>query len=203
MVFRFQRASCVAVGAFNIYIVQPKWLVAKSLIPEGIELTMESKLDEPGFRFNSESMDVKWIVTPTRIVIESEDANADCGTVMAKLLEWLPETPVSGVGNNTQYSVTLSEVQSQLNLPNFPVDSPLEGHEIQQRTFHAGLKVSGCLHNLQLSVKNTTCELMTNCHLATSPDTTVDFIKHARSFGEHRLLGTVLAKQYLKADIHV
>ena len=204
MVFRFIKANCVAVGAFNIYIVQPHWLVAKQMIPEGIELVMESKLDEPGFRFSSESLNMKWTVTPTRIVIESDDATQDCGKVMAKLLEWLPETPVSGVGNNTHYALSLPEANSELNLPDFPIDLPMANHEIQQRAFHVGVKVNDCLHNLQLSVANIGCELLTNSHLAKQPHWKADVLqKHAENFFDHRSLGVELAKQYLKAQIDV
>ena len=33
MAFRFLKANSVAVGAFNIYIVQPDWLTRKEIIP--------------------------------------------------------------------------------------------------------------------------------------------------------------------------
>src|SRR5262245_44993370 len=100
MKFRFLKASCVAVGAFNVYIVQPQWLVAKNLLPRELEVVIESKMDEPGFRFYSNQLKVRWMVTPTRIVIETEDHTEDCGQVMAELLRCLPETPLVAVGNN-------------------------------------------------------------------------------------------------------
>src|SRR5262249_28353687 len=109
MAFRFLKASCVAVGAFNVYIVQPNWLSAKGIFLQGVEVAIEAKLDEPGFRFSSPRLKVCWFVTPTRIVIEAEDENEDCGKSMATLLAWLPETPLSAIGNNAYFRAPLNE----------------------------------------------------------------------------------------------
>ena len=50
--FKFQEASCVVVGTFNIYIIRPDWLGKLGLIPEGAIGKIERPLDQPGMRLS-------------------------------------------------------------------------------------------------------------------------------------------------------
>lgn len=204
MALRFQKASCVAIGAFNVYIIQPRWLVAKNLIPRGIPLLMESKLDEPGFKFSSDQMKARWSVTPTRIVIETDDADENCGELMAQLLGWLPETPLDAVGNNVHYHSAAQETATGISLPDYPILTPLPDQSVKQRSFHIAVNCGSCLHNLQLSMIDSGIELQTNAHLAVASETPSSTMQeHARLFPQHRKLGADLARHYLKAQFDV
>ncbi len=94
MAFQFTKVNCVAVGTFNMYIIQPAWLAKVGIIPKGIGVAIESKLDEPGFRFWSPKLPVRWYVTPSRIQVETQRADADCGELVASVFKSLPETPL-------------------------------------------------------------------------------------------------------------
>ena len=200
MVFQFKSASCVAVGAFNIYIIQPNWLAAKGILPHDLELFIETKMDEPGFRFFSNSLPVRWLVTPTRIVIETEDANENCGEIMAQLLGFLPETPIVAVGINTSYSAS-GEPSGIPDIPNYPIGEVLPDFQIKQRAFQAGVQHQDCLYNVQLTLTNGETLLLTNTHIA-SP-TMVLAQNHTRRFMEHRKTAVELAKHHLKVNFDV
>ncbi len=203
MALQFKKASCVAVGAFNIYIVQPQWLATKELIPRGMEVIIESKMDEPGFRFYSAELKHRWIVTPTRIAIETDDAAENCGELVAKLLRCLPETPLVAVGNNVHYQAAGADADSLPELPPYPLSEPLPGDELRQRTFHVAVDRDRCVHNLQLSVGPPGIELLINAHCPVG-DGGTDFAQaHAARFNEHHQIGVLLARHHLKVEFNV
>jgi hypothetical protein len=202
MPFRFRKASCVAVGAFNVYVIQPRWLASRGLLPAGVELVLDTKLDEPGFRFQAAELKLRWIVTPTRLAIETDDPDEDCGAPMARLLALLPETPLLGVGNNVYYETTPADAAA--GLPEFPSTQTRPGEELRQRSFHAAVALGGCLHNLQLSLNPEAAELLTNAHLQTPPEGGNELAwGHANRAAEHRRVGADLARHYLRAHIDV
>lgn len=203
MALHFQKANCVAVGAFNIYIVQPQWLAAKQLLPSDLEVVIESKLDEPGFRFTSETLRVRWLVTPTRIIIETEEPTEDCGQIMAQLLHWLPETPLVAVGNNAYYFATCEETDGMPALPDYPVHKPMPGYTLQQRSFHIGVAGSDSSYNLQFSLTSEGIELLTNAHGQIGKRGTKFAQDHARKFLDHRRTGVELARHHLQVNFHV
>ena len=199
MAFRFQRANCVTLGAFNIYIIQPQWLTAKQILPSNLEVVIESKMDEPGFRFSSDMLKVRWLITPTRIVIETEDPNQDCGQVMAQLLRWLPETPLVAIGNNTYYVALQAERADLPTPPEYPVPQPLADYSLRQRSFHVGVAVESCVYNLRLSLAPERTELLTNAHNPVGDERGAEFAQeHAKRFMEHRRTGVELARHHLK-----
>lgn len=163
VVFRFKRANCVAVGTFNIYIIQPAWLSEVGIIPKGSPVEVYSKLDEPGFRFTSPKLAARWVITPNRIQVETDTPGEDCGEAMAKVLSQLPWTPLVALGNNTIYQTPLEA------LPRIPVLTALdpkapEGFELAQKTVHVGMKRGDTLYNLQLSATEDEIELSSNAH---------------------------------------
>ncbi len=163
MAFRFKNASCVVLGTFNMYIVQPKWLADMKIIPKGIAVTIASKLDEPGFMLLSPKLGSKWVVAPNRILIETERATEDCGASMAKVLKSLPWTPLAGIGNNANFRAPLSELPSLAkNLRNAP-DVPV-GYEMAQRSFHVAFSQDNRVINVQLAITKEALELTTNVH---------------------------------------
>ena len=153
----------MAAGTFNIYIIQPAWLAEVDIIPKGIPVEIQSKLDEPGFRFTSPKMPTRWIVTPSRIQVESDRPDDDCGGAMARVFEQLPWTPLLALGNNTIYRASLDEL---VHLPLFGSlkQEPPTGFEFAQKMVHYGLKRGETLFNLMLALTTDEVEVSVNAH---------------------------------------
>lgn len=203
MSFRFETANCVAVGAFNMYIIQPLWLGAKGILPPNLELEVESNFDEPGFRFSSKQLPVRWVVTPTRIVIETDRKGEDCGKIMADLLGFLPETPLKAVGNNTYYSCSRESLDVP-EIPNFPRQDGLSGYDLKQRAFQFAVSRDNCVYSTQLTLSEDKAMLLTNAHGQISVNEGMKQAQdHARHFLEHRQTALDLARHYLKVNFDV
>ena len=67
------RVNTVAIGSFNIHIIQPRWLVAERIIESNQEIELKANLEEPGFRLSFPDKNMTWIVHPSRLIIESND----------------------------------------------------------------------------------------------------------------------------------
>ncbi len=84
--FRFQKASCVVVGTFNIHILHPQWLARRGLIQQGLEIGVETNLTRPGIRLRFPEHGALWSISPDRLVIETDHAAFDCGQLAAHVL---------------------------------------------------------------------------------------------------------------------
>ena len=167
MAFQFEKASCVVVGTFNMYILHPQWLMKREIIDTDAEVAIETNLTRPGFRFRFPKEGVVWTVMPSRLAVESEDPKIDCGTPIARVLQALPETPLFALGGNVHYRADLSELENlTAAIRDFPrVDPPAKGQSVTQRTFHTAVKRNE--HetlNLQLIIKEDDIELACNVH---------------------------------------
>jgi hypothetical protein len=198
--FRFKKASSVAVGTFNMYIVQPAWLAKIGLIPAGTQMTIASKLDEPGFRFFSPKLRSRWFVTPGRIEVETESHEEDCGTLLATVLEQLPWTPLLGIGNNAIYTAGLDELERLPSLGCFSPTGP-EGYELAQRTFHLGVSRQEETFNLQLAIMKEEIEISANTHRETRGDESSVAQETARKFFDHRRESEKLLRSLFQAEI--
>ncbi len=167
MAFRFEKASCVVVGTFNMYILHPQWLAKHKIIEEGTEVGIETDLTQPGFRFRFPKSKAVWSVAPHRLAIESQDPETDCGEAVAKILKVLKETPLFALGNNVHYQAELSERENlSPSIREFPeTEPPTKEQSVLQRTFHAGVKRSERVTaNLQIALKEDGIELGCNIH---------------------------------------
>ena len=145
MNLHFRKSSCIAIGAFNVYIIQPEWMAAKGFFDPDSEVSIETKLDEPGFRFSQEGSTVRWVVTPTRIAVETEDEGINCGAVIARILNLLPETPITAVGNNSFFQVFDAPTP-----PSIPSPECESAYNVTERVFHIGLQTGKTIFNLGL-----------------------------------------------------
>ena len=204
MAFRFEKASCVVVGTFNMYILHPQWLVRNKIIDDSIEVGFETNLTQPGFRFRFEK--ALWNVAPDRLTIETQDPEVDCGKVIADILGRLPHTPLIALGNNTQYHANLSELEvlSQA-IRDFPrTESPTPDNKVVQRTFHVGIKrAEQETVNLQIAIKENSIELACNVHVdlvgrGTPSDSA---IAAAERFFDDRVESKLLAHHFLGTAI--
>jgi hypothetical protein len=183
-----------------MYIVQPAWLARIGIIPKGVEVAIGSKLDEPGFRFFSPKLAFHWFVTPSRIEVETEDPDEDCGGIVATVLANLPWTPLLGLGNNAVYTAALSEIDA---LPD-PIRRPPEirgGYDLAQRSFHFGLSRENRVINLQLSITLETVEMSINVHTELRNRDSETTQAAARRFLPDLREAETIARQLWKVDI--
>lgn len=185
MAFRFDRSSCVAVGTFNIYIVQPAWLAKREIIPKGIQVAIASKMDEPGFRFQSPKLKSQWLVAPDRIEIITRHPEEDCGMSMSRVIESLPWTPLKAIGCNVIYKAPADDAGGTKALAVFQPSEPA-GYELYQRSLHAGLKHDDHLFNIQLSATSDGLELAVNIHTEIEDRGSELARESARRFLDHR-----------------
>lgn len=167
MAFQFEKASCVVLGAFNMYILHPQWLAEHEVIERGTEVRIESNLMRPGYRYHFPKQNSIWSIAPDRIVVESWHPQVECGSMVAKVLESLPETPVFGIGNNATYRAERKELDALASrIRDFPLpETPPEGHRVAGYTFHFAVERHiDDIINLQLAVKDDVLELSCNAH---------------------------------------
>ncbi len=163
MALQFKKATAVAVGTFNIYVIQPKWLTEIGQISEGARVKIEANFDRPGFRFSYEDGSICWAVQPDRLVIESTSASDDCGSKLAEILDKLKWTPLRAIGINAEFGGDASELESladSCGLPNCHIPSE---YELKQRTIHVAVKKQSQVFNAQLSAHEKG-ELSVNVH---------------------------------------
>ena len=206
MAFRFQKASCVVVGTFNMYILHPQWLAKHEIIETGMEVGIETNLTQPGFRFRFPEDKAIWSVAPNRLAIESQDPKTDCGETAAKILRALPETPLFALGNNVHYQAELSERENlSSSIRDFPeTEPPTKEQSVLQRTFHAGVKRSERVTvNLQIALKEDGIELACNVHneLGNSENANEVAVAAAERFFDDRAEVKALAQRFFGTSI--
>jgi hypothetical protein len=149
--FVFTKSAAVAVGTFNIYIVQPRWLAQIGLIEKEFRIKIESDFTRPGFRFFIPDTPIVWNVRPDRLVLEGKSFDADCGTPLAKVLRTLRWTPLTGVGTNLEFEADWSVLENiKCKMPDCPAPP---GYESGQRTWHSAFHRGEQVFNLQVSAQ--------------------------------------------------
>ena len=151
MAFTFKNSSCVVIGTFNIYILQPKYLAEMGVIERGHEVRLSADLSQPGIRFQIQT--ANWIVRPERLTVETDDRDFNCGETVASVLDALPWTPIKAVGINVSFQAGLERLD---NLPD---------HVRLPRLVNS----DGLTHRaMSLGIAND--EFVTNFTLAASPE---------------------------------
>lgn len=98
MSLSLDHAACFLRGHFNPRIVNPDWLAQQGIwSSDGVALGLGILRDGLSFRDKS----VEWLVDNQGLVLSSLDA--DCGDLAAQVLELLPHTPMTAVGNNFNF----------------------------------------------------------------------------------------------------
>ncbi len=153
--FRFHNSSVVAVGTFNIYVLQPENLARMNAIRSEKKVLVMGDLSAPGVRIVDG--DVNWIIRPDRVSIESNNPSSNCGEKLARVTDSLIWTPIVAIGMNVTFRGELS----------VDVVGDLELHQIDravQCTCHAAFVFQGGLLNVQLSRTTEHQELTLNAH---------------------------------------
>lgn len=202
---RFRKSTAVAIGTFNIYVIQPRWLVEVGLLQKTDKVLMEADLTRPGFKFTQVGRARGWEVRPDRLVIESEQPDEDCGSALADILDKLPWTPLTAVGTNVTFAGDLSDLDRMAGACAFPPCEPPEGHKVVQRTLHIGIQVGDNIFNLQVN-RNGEAEVSINAHTelknkGSQADTNRAAQAECRKFFAHRTQGVALATNLFKLDL--
>jgi len=162
--FTFRESSVVIAGTFNIHIFTPEWLGRIGLVPEESWLNVQYNLDRPGVRFSSPKRRAKWTVSPERLAIVSKQRDENCGLAADKVLETLPWTPITAIGSNFVFLGDENDVQDWPDKTRFPSSDAPAGYELEQRSWHVGLKYRERAVNLQMSRIESGVELRANIH---------------------------------------
>lgn len=162
MSFEFKKASCVVVGAFNVYVFQPSFFAQTEIVKSGTKVIVLGDLSQPGFRINFEEHPMNWVVRPDRILVETTDSAVDCGKDVAIVLKTLPWTPLSALGVNFEFATSADDFNGMSARKLF--------HDIQvkrsvsQRTVHVGIDDGPHVFNLSLLKTDEGAEFVVNVH---------------------------------------
>lgn len=213
MSFRFQKAAAVAVGTFNMYIIQPPWLSQLGLLEEGVPLEMKADFNRPGFRYRARGSSLWWNVRPDRLILESESSQADCGEPLAKVLDVLKWTPLMGVGTNVEFEGVIGILdQIRCKLPDVAM---AKGFREGQRTWHVAMVRGPQTFNFQVSAvppseesKEGKVSLSINVHTELSKEraqlkANEMAIAACKEFKNHRDEALAIAGEILGGEIHL
>lgn len=157
--FRFKQANCVALGTFNVYIIQPKLLVEMGVLPDGWIGELAADGTQPGIRFQDQRL--TWNVRPERLAVESTEATTDCGHAISVMLERLSWTPIMAVGSNTLFT---AEIACEKDLSEVFRPPTTQIGETEQRTCHAKFRRETRIINIHLAAMSDRIELALNVH---------------------------------------
>jgi len=136
--FKLKSAAAAAAGVFNIYSVQHRWLAEIGVVEPAADDFAYVDLLSPTVRIASGSSNTAWEVRPDRLIVWSETAKEDCGKQLGRALEYLPWTPLIGVGASIEFHADLSIADK---LPNqFPIGPKPEGFSVGTRSWHYNLE---------------------------------------------------------------
>ena len=111
-----ETTNCVAVGTFNIYIIQPVYLAQMGILKKGVEVRFDADMRQPGFRFAVKNSGLKWEVRPDRLTIESRSLSEDCGAALSQVIDNLQWTPMQAVGVNAVFTGDIETVGDSLDV---------------------------------------------------------------------------------------
>ncbi|QDT83657.1 hypothetical protein [Gimesia chilikensis] len=154
--FKFKKSSCVVVGTFNTYIIQPHWLSEVGIFPSGATVEILTDIRNPGIRFSlseqPENDNRIWNVRPDRLSVESTTLGVDCGEPIARVLEELQWTPIDAVGCNIIFDSHIDHYDKISHL--FNDSENIEGYKTIQRAWHRTLASETRQFNIHITVED-------------------------------------------------
>lgn len=205
MSFRFRKANCVVLGTFNMYILHPEWLAKHSIIEPGTEVSIETNFERPGFRFRFVPPQGVWTVAPNRIMVETDAADLDCGSKVAKVLRALPETPLVALGSNFHYEASSDELGSLPDaIRDFPRGNGPGGERLSRLAFHYTVEPAAHeIANLYLIIQENQLELACNMHrkLESREKANRKAVESAEQFSQDQAVLEQLAQHYFGVTI--
>lgn len=159
--FRFVKSDFVAVGTFNIYVLQPNWFAAVGLFTEGQKIAVQTDFARPGYHFAPSESDVEWHISPDRVVASSRDSNADCGSQVARVINKLEWTPLHAVGGNFVFEADRTDYEQLRVKPAIP---GRDDWNWRQSASAISVESAGRQFNLTLLVLPDKLQLVANIH---------------------------------------
>lgn len=102
MSVRLYQLVTVVVGKFNPHIITPDWLKKEAIAEsDSAELLFGVSGREVTFRFKTGRLE--WQVDYNRLTITSDDVSQNTARKAAEVIEKLPHTPLSALGNNFHF----------------------------------------------------------------------------------------------------
>jgi hypothetical protein len=109
MPLNLETAQTLALGPFNPHIITPEWLVKHNVCEDAeVEIRFIPLSQGLGFSFK----DVQWQIDFRMLVVASRKEN--CGSLVRKVIDLLPHTPVRAVGNNFHYAASRDDFSKSL-----------------------------------------------------------------------------------------
>lgn len=198
--FRFDSTSCIAVGTFNMYVIQPGWLVDRGILPKISQMMLGTNLDEPGFHFSVPGEQTRWAVTPHRVEVSSKHEDDDCGKLVANVVRSLPWTPLKAVGCNFNYTATADEMRTLRPFLNFPTTPP-HGYKAEEHQAMFSMRRDNRLYSVKLSILPDGGELLANAQEDINQRGGEQAAKMADSFFEHRERLEQIIRETLNVDL--
>jgi len=194
----------VVAGRFNPHIISPPWLAKEGIIAEGE--TVEAQIGVVGravvFRFKTG--DFIWQVDYNRLVVSAEKI-ADTASVVAKVIEKLPHTPITAFGNNFHYSCNLSEWKGCLpRLENVGMDQLKEYGDVQSMGWKASISQADSVTvNVEMSIEPTESppKVSVNLNYHRQVNAAADLVTAAQRFEEDRKASATLLESLLREKV--
>ena len=155
------------------------------------------------FRFKTG--DFSWLVDYNRLVISTEKS-VDTAAIAAKVVEKLPHTPLTAIGNNFRFRSSLSQWKGRLpRLDDFGFDK-LNGHgDVQSVSWKGSIsRADGVMVNTEVIVEpaqslSPTVSVNVNCHR--EADDVDSVIAAANKFEEDRKSITAFLETLLREKV--
>ena len=158
MKFHFEKSFCVALGTFNIYIIQPSLLLQMHALDSVIG-SFFGDFTQPGWRFSADG--ATWVVRPERLAVETTDPKFDCGKRVLSVLKILQWTPIVAVGTNLVFRADAreeSDLPPHFRMPQF------DGHELLSRSCETVVKDGDREFRISLKSDGENLKLFLNIH---------------------------------------
>jgi len=195
--FKFAHGSCVAVGAFNMQLIQPSWLIERGILAKDDPLECEINLEQAGLRFRNTNTETQWFVTPTRLEIRASSPDENCGESLAQVLDLLNWTPLRAIGINTQYHASPAIISQLRSFSIEFVEHPIsKEYKIVQKLHGILVEKENKAHDLRIDFDGSSVNLHTNTQLIpTGSESNVMACETARAYFAQRKENEELAKQ--------
>ncbi|QDV40661.1 hypothetical protein Enr13x_04950 [Stieleria neptunia] len=170
--FRFEKTSVIAIGAFNARIIHPTWLVEIGAMDakESEMHRMEINVEEATLRLApvSDATDT-WTISTRLLAVESTQEDTTIWDAVGKVLKKLPWTPLTAVGTNFHFKST--DHPPSPHAPLIPSKLSVQGYQTKVMGSMIGLTKadSESVRNVQTVMEGDSCSVVVNFHTDMKP----------------------------------
>ena len=153
---KLREIDTVAVGRFNPHIVSPQWLVKEGVISSAVTVETKIAISNRTVAFRFTTGHLSWQVDYGRLVVSTE-TTSDTAAIVAKVVQKLPHTPLTAIGNNFRYGCNSADWKGRLpKLDDVGADQLVQYGEVQTVSWNASInRPDGSTVNVEVSVDPT------------------------------------------------